>query len=110
MGHLLDMHAGLTEAVVAAPGGPTTTTYAPFSGEPLVELPVSTPDDVTRAYAVARAAQPAWAARPLKERVAVFLRLHDLVLDRQDEVLDLVQQETGKARQRRHARRSSTSR
>ncbi len=46
MGHLLDMHAGLTEAVVAAPGGPTTTTYAPFSGEPLVELPVSTPDDV----------------------------------------------------------------
>ena len=98
MGHLLDMHAGLTEAVVAAPGGPTTTTYAPFSGEPLVELPVSTPDDVTRAYAVVRAAQPAWAARPLKERVAIFLRLHDLLLDRQDEVLDLVQQETGKAR------------
>ena len=32
---------------------------------------------------------------------AVLLRLHDLVLDRQDEVLDLVQLETGKAR--RHA-------
>ena len=31
----------------------------------------------------------------------MFLRLHDLVLDRQDEVLDLVQLETGKAR--RHA-------
>ncbi|MEO7979829.1 MAG: succinic semialdehyde dehydrogenase, partial [Sporichthyaceae bacterium] len=34
-------------------------------------------------------------------RVSVLLRLHDLVLDRQDEVLDLVQRETGKAR--RHA-------
>src|SRR5512141_1893055 len=98
MGHLLDAHTGLTEAVVAAPGGPTTTTYAPFTGEPLAELPVSTPDDVARAYAVARAAQPAWAARPLKERVAVVLRLHDLLLDRQEEILDLVQQETGKAR------------
>jgi succinate-semialdehyde dehydrogenase / glutarate-semialdehyde dehydrogenase len=50
---------------------------------------------------VARAAQQPWAARPLAERTAVFLRLHDLVLDRQREVLDLVQLETGKAR--RHA-------
>ena len=31
-------------------------------------------------------------------RAAVLLRFHDLVLDRQDEVLDLIQIETGKAR------------
>jgi len=49
----------------------------------------------------ARAAQPAWAARPFRERAGILLRFHDLLLDRQDQVLDLIQLETGKAR--RHA-------
>ena len=35
---------------------------------------------------------------PLAERAAVLLRLHDLVLDRQDEILDLIVWESGKAR------------
>jgi succinate-semialdehyde dehydrogenase/glutarate-semialdehyde dehydrogenase len=94
-------HAALTADVVAAADAARTTTYAPFTGEPLADLPVSTPDDVSRAYDVARAAQQWWAARPLADRSRVFLRLHDLLLDRQDEVLDLVQRENGKAR--RHA-------
>ena len=98
---LLAEHAELTGAVVAGTGAPRTTTYAPFTGEPLAELPVSTPADVDRAYAVAREAQQRWARVPLPDRSAVFLRLHDLLLDRQAEVLDLVQLETGKAR--RHA-------
>jgi acyl-CoA reductase-like NAD-dependent aldehyde dehydrogenase len=97
---LVDDGPRLTEAVVASSGA-TETTRAPFTGEPLAELPVSSPQDVARAYAAARAAQPAWAARPLADRVRVLLRLHDLVLARQGEVLDLVQLESGKAR--RHA-------
>ena len=99
--HLQLSAADLTAAVVRSSGAETVTACAPFTGEPLAEVPVSTPDDVIRAYDVARAAQHPWADRPLAERTAVFLRLHDLVLDRQDEVLDLVQLETGKAR--RHA-------
>src|SRR3954451_19251676 len=94
-------HAALTADVVAAADAARTTTYAPFTGEPLADLPVSTPDDVARAYDAARAAQERWAATPLAARSRVLLRLHDLVLDRQDEVLDLVQLENGKAR--RHA-------
>ena len=35
------------------------------------------------------------------DRARIFLRFHDLLLERQDEVLDLIQLETGKAR--RHA-------
>ncbi len=93
--------AALTADVVAAPGAARTTTCAPFTGMPLADLPVSTPADVARAYDVARAAQERWARTPLRQRTAVLLRLHDLVLDRQDEALDLVQRETGKAR--RHA-------
>jgi succinate-semialdehyde dehydrogenase/glutarate-semialdehyde dehydrogenase len=76
-------------------------TTAPFTGGPLATLPRSTVADVATAYELARVAQRAWVRRPMGERAQVFLRLHDLVLDRQDEVLDLVQLETGKAR--RHA-------
>lgn len=97
---LVDDGPRLTAAVVSSSGA-TATTCAPFTGEPLAELPVSSPEDVAGAYAAARAAQPAWAVRPLADRVRVLLRLHDLVLARQDEVLDLVQLESGKAR--RHA-------
>lgn len=92
---------GLAAAVTTGGRPATVTTFAPFTGELLAELPLSTPDDVATAYDVARAAQRRWAARPVAERAAVFLRLHDLLLDRQDEILDLVQLETGKAR--RHA-------
>ncbi|EST29510.1 hypothetical protein N566_21930, partial [Streptomycetaceae bacterium MP113-05] len=44
----------------------------------------------------------AWAARSVRERAAVLLRFHDLLLERQDEVLDLVQSETGKVRLHAH--------
>ena len=43
----------------------------------------------------------AWARTSFAERAAILLRFHDLVLDRQDEILDLLQLESGKAR--RHA-------
>lgn len=86
----------LTEAVVS--GGATITTYAPFTGNPLAELPTSTAADVTTAYDRARAVRDAWAALPARSRAVPFLRFHDLVLDRQREVLDIIQHETGKAR------------
>ncbi|CAM5686735.1 succinate-semialdehyde dehydrogenase (NADP(+)) [Streptomyces californicus] len=39
---------------------------------------------------------------PVRQRAAVLLRFHDLVLSRQSEVLDLIQLETGKARLHAH--------
>jgi succinate-semialdehyde dehydrogenase/glutarate-semialdehyde dehydrogenase len=90
----------LAARVVAATGARVTTT-APYTGGPLADLPVSTEDDVAAAFAAARRAQPAWAATDVGQRAAVLLRLHDSVLDRRDEALDLVQWESGKAR--RHA-------
>ncbi|EYR64694.1 succinate-semialdehyde dehydrogenase [Actinotalea ferrariae CF5-4] len=70
----------------------------PLTGAPLVALPLSTADDVAAAVGRARAVQRAWAARPLAERTALLHRVHDLLLARQSEVLDLVQLESGKAR------------
>ncbi|MGD9483631.1 succinic semialdehyde dehydrogenase [Streptomyces sp. TRM70308] len=87
--------ARLTRDVV---GEGQTRCHCPLTGEKLADLPASTPEDVTTAFERARAAQAAWAARPVRERAAVLLRFHDLVMRRQAEVLDLVQLETGKAR------------
>src|SRR4051812_18721259 len=72
--------------------------HAPFSGAVLGNLPACEEQDVEYAVNRARAAQPEWAARPITERAAILLRFHDLLLARQDEVLDIIQLESGKAR------------
>lgn len=69
-----------------------------MTGAPLGRVPHCTADDVVAAAARARQAQKSWARRPIAERAAVLLRMHDLVLKRQDEVLDIIQSENGKAR------------
>jgi acyl-CoA reductase-like NAD-dependent aldehyde dehydrogenase/thioredoxin reductase len=77
--------------------GPVVTAIAPWTGEPLVDVPTSTSEDVAAAYARAHGAQARWAAVPVSERAKVFRRYHDLVLGNQ-QLLDLVQAQTGKAR------------
>jgi succinate-semialdehyde dehydrogenase/glutarate-semialdehyde dehydrogenase len=73
----------------------------PFTGKPLGSVPKCGPDDVRAAIERAREAQAAWEATSFDERKRVLLRYHDLVLDHQEELLDLLQIESGKAR--RHA-------
>src|SRR4051794_30701959 len=73
----------------------------PFTGKPLGSVPSSTPKDVDPAFERARAAQEQWAQTGFAERKAILLRSHDLIRDRQEEILDLLQLESGKAR--RHA-------
>jgi succinate-semialdehyde dehydrogenase/glutarate-semialdehyde dehydrogenase len=73
----------------------------PFTGGPLGGVPRCAPEDVAAALRRARAAQAEWAKTSFADRRQILLRFHDLVLARQDEVLDLVQMESGKAR--RHA-------
>ena len=60
-------------------------------------------DHVAFAFAMARRAQRAWAARSPRERARVLLRFHDLVLERQAQLLDITQIETGKARRDAYA-------
>jgi succinate-semialdehyde dehydrogenase / glutarate-semialdehyde dehydrogenase len=91
----------LASRVEAADAGSRLEVSNAMTGRPLGDVPRCTSDDVAAAAQRARAIQPAWAARPIQDRAAVLLRFHDLVLQHQDEVLDLVQLENGKAR--RHA-------
>ncbi|ARQ68993.1 succinic semialdehyde dehydrogenase [Streptomyces marincola] len=89
----------LTRGVI---GSGRTACHSPLTGLPLAELPETSEDEVALAFDRAGAAQPAWAARPVRERAAVLLRFHDLLLRRQDAGLDLIQLETGKARLHAH--------
>ncbi len=87
----------LTDRVVSTTGE-SVPTYSPFTGQPLGAIPQSSTADVETAYRRARRAQEAWAATPLEDRSRAMLALHDLILDRQDEIIDLVCWESGKAR------------
>src|SRR3954451_18622028 len=74
-----------------AGGAASVSTFAPATGAPVADLPQSSPADIEDAFARARAAQREWAQRPVKERTAVFARLHDLLLREQREILDILQ-------------------
>ena len=73
----------------------------PATGAILGHVPDCTADDVAAAAEAARGAQREWSRLGVPERSEVLLRFATLLLDRQDEVLDLIQLENGKAR--RHA-------
>ncbi|MEP7036383.1 MAG: succinic semialdehyde dehydrogenase [Actinomycetota bacterium] len=88
----------LTARVVCAPRPARFLTHTPMTGAPLASLPQSTASDVKVAYAAARAAQRSWARMPVARRARIFLRFHDLVLQQQVQLLDLIQLESGKAR------------
>ena len=83
---------------VPGSGGATWQLTEVYTGEPLVELPQSTPADIEGAFAKARAAQRQWAATPVKERLAVFKRAHTLYVDNARTTADLIQAESGKNR------------
>lgn len=88
----------LTRCATAQPGAAILTTRAPFTGAPFSNLPVATPGDIEEGFAAAREAQKRWAATLVRQRAKVILRFHDLVLERQDDLLDLMQAEAGKTR------------
>ncbi|MEJ7634231.1 succinic semialdehyde dehydrogenase [Aeromicrobium sp.] len=106
----VDLASSLTGSPVAAgriaeltglirtTSGESRTTYSPLTGEGIAEVPVSSIADVDAAFTVAREAQKTWSQTSLRERKKALLRLHDLVLEHQDELLDLIQIESGKSR------------
>lgn len=89
--------AGLLRRVPSS-SAETAQAVAPFTGDLLPAVPQSSAADVRAAAVRARAAQADWAALPLADRVRPLLRLAGLVLKEKDQLLDVVQWETGKSR------------
>jgi len=82
-------------------GGPdlrTVRTYAPATGELLAEIPAVTRDEVLATVARARKAQAAWGIVPVAERAERVLRFRDALVDRADEIVDVLVRECGKPR------------
>ena len=71
---------------------------SPVTLEPTGELICANTEDVAAAIQKARQAQPAWAKTSMAERAAIVERAMKIVLERQDEIIDIVVKETGKAR------------
>ncbi|MGF1505815.1 MAG: aldehyde dehydrogenase family protein, partial [Anaerolineae bacterium] len=74
------------------------TELNPLTGEPVGEVRANTPEQVRTAVERAREAQQAWAQLPYRQRARIVIRAHDLILDRRDEIIALIQAETGKSR------------
>lgn len=72
------------------------TSFNPATGEPLAEIPVADEQAVRAAMAAARAAQPAWAATPLAQRVRVMRAFRRVMLARADWLTGLIAREQGR--------------
>jgi len=84
--HRLGEHAESVEVINPATG---TVAYT---------LPQFSYDAVRGVAAEARAAASDWAAVGVRERSSVLLKLHDLMIEHEANLLDLIQFETGKSR------------
>jgi succinate-semialdehyde dehydrogenase/glutarate-semialdehyde dehydrogenase len=71
---------------------------SPVTLAPIGEFESASAEDVRAAVERARKAQASWAGLTVKQRAAFMWRLLDQFVKRQDEIIDLVMQETGKPR------------
>ena len=68
----------------------------PATGEPLVELPATPLDSLPSVFATARRAQREWATLSVKKRCNVLLQLRETLLNRADDVIEVLSKENGK--------------
>jgi malonate-semialdehyde dehydrogenase (acetylating) / methylmalonate-semialdehyde dehydrogenase len=93
--HLSSCH-NLIGGVPSPGSGSALDVHSPYTGGPLGRVWLSTPGDVDRAVRAAHAAWPAWSRTPLRERIEPLLRLRGLLLDRLNELSDIIAAESGK--------------
>ena len=83
---------------VGAAGGLTFAKIDPASGRELCQVARSTRADVDAAVAIAKRAQPAWAALTPVKRGDILRRIAILMQEHRAAIADLVARETGKSR------------
>lgn len=78
------------------PRPPRIASIDPNTGAVWKEWESASTEEVAAAVARARSAQSAWAARPLRERAAAVGRIRGVLFERRDELISILQKETGK--------------
>ena len=86
----------MTEAPGAAPRPAEVESRDPATGEVWRRYPAASEEEVARAVARARAAQPEWGARRARERARHLERFRRALYARRHEVADALTRETGK--------------
>lgn len=74
----------------------TFDSFSPSTGDVIAQVPHSSTAQIDAAVAAARAAQPAWAALPDAERVAVLQRVADALHARAEPLAQWIAREQGK--------------
>ncbi|NTB94956.1 NAD-dependent succinate-semialdehyde dehydrogenase [Agrobacterium tumefaciens] len=80
-------------------GGQATKTFDvlnPATGEVIASLPDMGAADTRAAIDAAHSAQPAWAARPAKERAAILRKWYELMVENADQLAAVLTAEMGK--------------
>jgi succinate-semialdehyde dehydrogenase/glutarate-semialdehyde dehydrogenase len=80
----------------ASTGDTVRSIVSPVSGETLAEVPDASSEDIGRAVAAARAAQPKWAALSAWDRAKICHGIADLIDERREEFARELSQEQGK--------------
>ncbi len=80
----------------AATGAPTIETRDPRTDTLLAIVPDQSEQDVRAAVARARAAADSWSDLPYRDRAAQLLKVRDRLLDRAEELVEVICSETGK--------------
>jgi succinate-semialdehyde dehydrogenase/glutarate-semialdehyde dehydrogenase len=81
---------------VAATSDSVREIVSPVTGETIAEAPNASSDDIDRAVAAARAAQPKWAALSAWDRAKVCHAIADLIVERREEFARELSLEQGK--------------
>lgn len=79
-----------------AGSAPDAVYRAAYDGAELGTFAVCTDADVDAAVAAARAAQPAWAAMPLLDRIDLMYRAYEICRDRNEDIARAISAEMGK--------------
>jgi acyl-CoA reductase-like NAD-dependent aldehyde dehydrogenase len=88
-----------TNGNAGSSGPPKIQSYAPATGELLGEVPVHGTDDVMAVVLRAKKAQAAWSVLPVEDRAERLLRFRDAIVDRAEEIVEILSKECGKPRQ-----------
>lgn len=83
----------------AGTSGRYSEVYNPTTGEVIAQVPLATRDEVKQAIQQAKAAFPAWKKTSIGKRVEVLHRFRQLLVERQDELIEVICEESGKTKE-----------
>src|SRR5216683_7823613 len=86
----------MAQSIPAKSERPEIIVRDPATGEEIGRVPLTIPEEVARAVGRAREAQPAWAARSIRERGRVVMKARRIILKELEEIALLISRETGK--------------